>query len=119
MARARVAARSSGPWPSPSPKPARTRRHHRPGPGEGGWVVSGAETFITNGASAILRGRGVGPAASPRLAVPLVVEPGNSRRSPRTLEKVGWRTSPAGELAFNAAPSPRENLSASSKGGSS
>jgi acyl-CoA dehydrogenase len=68
---------------------------------DGGWLVSGAETFITNGIRASFYVTAVRTGGPGHGGISfLVVEPGNGvHASP--LRKLGWRASDTAELAFD------------------
>ncbi|ABH00679.1 possible isovaleryl-CoA dehydrogenase (plasmid) [Rhodococcus jostii RHA1] len=70
---------------------------------EGGWLLNGAKTFITNGpvADLALVYAKTGPVEDRELALFAVdtTAPGFSKG--RKLDKLGWRGSPTGELAFS------------------
>ena len=77
---------------------------------EGGWLVSGAKTFITNGVRAdfyvtAVRTRGDGHAGLSFL----VVERGEGV-SARALDKLGWRASDTAEIAFDEVFVPEQHL---------
>jgi acyl-CoA dehydrogenase len=77
---------------------------------DGGWLVSGAKTFITNGVRAgfyVAAVRTGGPGHGGISF--LVVEPG-AGVSARGLEKLGWRASDTAELAFDEVFVPGGNL---------
>jgi acyl-CoA dehydrogenase len=79
----------------------------------GGWVVSGAKTFITNGVRAdflvcAVRTREEGGHGGLSFLVLERDMPGYEVS--RKLEKLGWHSSDTGELAFNDVEVPEENL---------
>ncbi|HEX4690697.1 MAG TPA: acyl-CoA dehydrogenase family protein [Solirubrobacteraceae bacterium] len=79
-------------------------------PVDGGWLVSGAKTFITNGvrASFYLTAVRTGGAGHGGISF-LVIERGDGvRASP--LRKLGWRASDTAELAFDEVFVPAEHL---------
>jgi acyl-CoA dehydrogenase len=83
---------------------------------DGGWVVSGAKTFITNGVRAsfyVTAVRTVAGAATPEsrhggLSF-LVIEPGDGV-SASALRKLGWRASDTAEIAFDEVFVPDDHL---------
>ena len=88
---------------------------------DGGWVVNGSKTFITNGVRADFV----------VTAVKTTAEGGHhgisflgrragawtASRSPRKLEKLGWHASDTAELAFADVFVPEENLLGEENGG--
>jgi acyl-CoA dehydrogenase len=82
----------------------------RAAPVEGGWLVSGAKTFITNGVRADFYVTAVrtGPAGHGGLSL-LVIERGEGVTA-GALSKLGWRASDTAELAFDEVFVPREHL---------
>jgi acyl-CoA dehydrogenase len=79
-------------------------------PVDGGWRVSGAKTFITNGVRADFYVTAVrtGPDGHGGLSF-LVIERGESVTA-NALSKLGWRASDTAELAFDDVFVPREHL---------
>jgi acyl-CoA dehydrogenase len=80
---------------------------------EGGWLVNGSKTFITNGVRAdfVVTAVKTTPAGGHRGLSFLVVEKGMDGFSvSRKLEKLGWHASDTGELAFQDVFVPDENL---------
>lgn len=79
---------------------------------EGGWVLNGVKTFITNGPVCDLAAiyAKTGPVDSREMGLFLVdaETPGFTRG--RKLEKMGWRGSPTGELILEDCFVPAENL---------
>ncbi len=72
---------------------------------DGGWMLSGTKTFITNGpvADLALVYAKTGPVASREMGLFIVdMQQAGSRHGPK-LEKMGWRGSPTGELVFDGA----------------
>jgi acyl-CoA dehydrogenase len=77
---------------------------------DGGWVVNGAKTFITNGVRADFYVTAVrtGEAGHGGLSF-LVIERGEGVRASK-LEKLGWHASDTGEIAFEDVFVPDEHL---------
>jgi acyl-CoA dehydrogenase len=77
---------------------------------DGGWLVSGAKTFITNGVRADFYVTAVrtGDAGHGGLSF-LVLERGEGVQA-RALSKLGWRASDTAELAFDEVFVPNEHL---------
>jgi acyl-CoA dehydrogenase len=77
---------------------------------DGGWLVSGAKTFITNGVRADFYVTAVrtGAAGHGGLSF-VVVERGDGVRA-SALSKLGWRASDTAEIAFDAVFVPDEHL---------
>jgi len=82
----------------------------RAAPVDGGWLVSGAKTYITNGVRADFYVTAVrtGEAGHGGLSF-LVLERGDGI-SASALSKLGWRASDTAELAFDGVFVPREHL---------
>ncbi len=82
-------------------------------PVEGGWVVNGSKTYITNGVRADFVVTGVkttGEGGHHGLSF-VIVEKGMEGFSvSRKLEKLGWHASDTGELAYGDVFVPEENL---------
>lgn len=80
---------------------------------QGGWVLDGTKTFITNGAIAdvVVVAAKTDPQAGHRGISLFLVERGMPGfRTVRTLEKVGMHSSDTGELLFEECFVPEENL---------
>jgi acyl-CoA dehydrogenase len=79
-------------------------------PVDGGWLVSGAKTYITNGvrASFYVTAVRTGGAGHGGLSF-LVIEPGEGV-SARPLRKLGWRASDTAEVSFDEVFVPAEHL---------
>jgi acyl-CoA dehydrogenase len=77
---------------------------------DGGWLVSGAKTFITNGVRAdfLVTAVRTGEAGHGGLSF-LVVERGEGVRA-SALNKLGWRASDTAEIAFDEVFVPEEHL---------
>jgi len=77
---------------------------------DGGWLVNGAKTFITNGVRAGFYVTAVrtGEAGHGGMSF-LVIEPGEGVRASK-LEKLGWHASDTGEIAFEDVFVPDEHL---------
>jgi acyl-CoA dehydrogenase len=80
---------------------------------EGGWVVNGAKTFITNGVRAdflvcAVRTRPEGGHAG--ISFLILEREMEGYEVSRKLEKLGWHSSDTGELAFTDVFVPEENL---------
>ena len=86
-------------------------------PVDGGWLVSGAKTFITNGVRADFYVTAVrtGPEGHSGLSF-LVLERGEGITA-SALSKLGWRASDTAELAFDEVFVPREHLLGELDGG--
>jgi acyl-CoA dehydrogenase len=82
-------------------------------PVDGGWVVSGAKTYITNGVRAdyvVTAVKTTGEGGHRGLSF-LIVERGSEGFAvSRKLEKLGWHASDTGELSFTDVFVPEENL---------
>ena len=80
-------------------------------PVDGGWLVSGAKTYITNGVRADFLVTAVRTGDEPGHGGVslLVVERGEGVQA-RALSKLGWRASDTAELAFDEVFVPREHL---------
>jgi acyl-CoA dehydrogenase len=81
-------------------------------PVDGGWRVSGAKTFITNGvrASFYVTAVRTGPPASAHGGISFLVIERGEGVSVSPLRKLGWRASDTAELAFDEVFVPSEHL---------
>ena len=80
-------------------------------PVDGGWLVSGAKTYITNGVRADFLVTAVRTGDEPgHGGVSLVVVERGEGVQARVLSKLGWRASDTAELAFDEVFVPREHL---------
>jgi acyl-CoA dehydrogenase len=79
-------------------------------PVDGGWLVSGAKTYITNGVRADFYVTAVRTGEAGHGGVSLMVLERGERVAARALGKLGWRASDTAELAFDEVFVPRENL---------
>jgi acyl-CoA dehydrogenase len=82
----------------------------RAAPVDGGWLVSGAKTYITNGVRAGFYVVAVRTGESGHGGVSLVVVERGERITARPLSKLGWRASDTAELAFDEVFVPHEAL---------
>jgi acyl-CoA dehydrogenase len=75
---------------------------------DGGWSISGAKTFITNGpvADLVVVAARTGPGEGRDGLSLFVLEAGTPGFSATRFETVGWRTSHTGELRFDGCPVP-------------
>jgi acyl-CoA dehydrogenase len=77
---------------------------------DGGWLVSGAKTFITNGVRADFLVTAVRTGASGHAGLSfLVIERGNGVTA-SALRKLGWRASDTAEIAFDEVFVPEDHL---------
>jgi acyl-CoA dehydrogenase len=85
---------------------------------DGGWLVSGSKTYITNGvrASFYVTAVKTTPQGGHHGISFLIVEAQEGVRASK-LEKLGWHASDTGEVAFNEAFVPAENLLGREHGG--
>ena len=77
---------------------------------DGGWLVSGAKTFITNGVRADFYVTAVRTGGDGHGGVSLLVIERGPAVSARALSKLGWRASDTAELAFDEAFVPDEHV---------
>jgi acyl-CoA dehydrogenase len=77
---------------------------------DGGWLVSGAKTYITNGVRADFYVTAVRTGEAGHGGVSLLVLERGDAITARALNKLGWRASDTAELAFAEVFVPREHL---------
>jgi acyl-CoA dehydrogenase len=77
---------------------------------DGGWLVSGAKTYITNGVRADFYVTAVRTGEAGHGGVSLLVLERGDAITARALSKLGWRASDTAELAFAEVFVPREHL---------
>ena len=77
---------------------------------DGGWLVSGAKTFITNGVRADFYVTAVRTGATGHGGLSFLVLERGDGVSASALKKLGWRASDTAELAFDEAFVPDEHL---------
>jgi acyl-CoA dehydrogenase len=77
---------------------------------DGGWLVSGAKTYITNGVRADFYVTAVRTGGEGHGGVSLMVLERNEAITVRALSKLGWRASDTAELAFDEVFVPSDHL---------